>query len=113
MTQGTDKPTFEEWAVVEIFGHDRYAGRVTEQTIGGCHFVRVDVPQTENAGAFTKLFGQGAIFSITPVTEEKARSAAERFRSTPCLVYGVTQPRQPRLGFSDEHEDFVGDLSDE
>ena len=35
---------FECWAIVEVMGHSRYAGRVTEQAIGGCAFVRVDVP---------------------------------------------------------------------
>lgn len=35
---------FEHWCVVEIFGHTRIAGFVTEQTIGGQSFVRVGVP---------------------------------------------------------------------
>jgi hypothetical protein len=38
-----DKPeTFEEWALLELFGHQRLAGRVTEQQLGGASFVRVD-----------------------------------------------------------------------
>lgn len=32
------------WAVVEIFGHQRYAGQVSEQPIAGDKLVRVDVP---------------------------------------------------------------------
>ena len=32
------------WAIVEIFGHQRIAGFLSEQTIGGQSFVRVDVP---------------------------------------------------------------------
>ena len=43
MDQQPEK-AFEQWAIVEIFGHQRIAGKVTEQTIGGCSFVRVDVP---------------------------------------------------------------------
>jgi hypothetical protein len=27
---------FDQWAVIELFGHNRIAGRVTEQVIGGC-----------------------------------------------------------------------------
>lgn len=81
--------TFDAWAIVEIMGHDRYAGHVTEQTIGGCAFVRIDVPECDGKPAFTKLFGQGAIFSLTPVSEEIARAAAKQCRSTPINVYGL------------------------
>lgn len=87
MTQTSE--TFDSWCVVEIMGHDRYAGRVTEQTIGGCAFVRIDVPESDGQPAFTKLFGQGAIFSLTPVSEEIARAAVKRFHSTPVSVYGL------------------------
>lgn len=36
---------FEQWAIVDLFGHTRIAGKVSEQVIGGCSFVRVDVPE--------------------------------------------------------------------
>ena len=57
---------FEEWAVVEIMGHKRFAGKVTEQAMGGAGFVRIDVPEiTLPSGdvlpAFTKLFGAASI----------------------------------------------------
>lgn len=33
------QPTFQAWAIVELFGHQRCAGRISEQTIGGeLHF---------------------------------------------------------------------------
>ena len=38
----TDK--FDHWCIVELFGHNQIAGKVTEQAIGGQSFVRVDVP---------------------------------------------------------------------
>ncbi len=44
---------FESWAIVELFGHQKIAGKLTEQTIGGCHFIRVDVPAFEDSPAFT------------------------------------------------------------
>lgn len=44
---------FESWALVELFGHQRIAGHVTEQQIGGCQFVRVDVPEIEDKPGFT------------------------------------------------------------
>lgn len=97
--------TFEQWALVEIYGHQKYAGLVTEQTIGGCNFVRVDVPDTPRTKAFTKLFGQGAIFSITPIQEDVARSLAASYDQTPVNVYelpaevqsAIREARQKRL----------------
>ncbi len=43
MTEQTQQK-FENWCLVELFGHQQIAGWVTEATIGGCALVRVDVP---------------------------------------------------------------------
>lgn len=78
-----DTHKFESWCIVELFGHQRIAGLVTEQTIGGCNFVRVDVPAIGDVPAYTKLLGQGAIYAINPVSETVAsthRSHAEALR---------------------------------
>lgn len=79
--------TFEAHAIVELFGHQKIAGKVTEQTIGGCHFLRVDVPAFEDSPAITKLYTQGAIYGMTFVSEPIARAAAQSYRVTPVNVY--------------------------
>lgn len=43
------------WAIVELFGHSKIAGEISEQTIAGGPFLRVDVPETERESAFTRL----------------------------------------------------------
>jgi len=86
-SNGKPEPAPEQWAIVEIFGHQRYAGIVSEHQLGGCNFVRVDVPQIDGEPAFTKLFGQAAIYSITPVAEQIARICAKNFQSRPLTVY--------------------------
>jgi hypothetical protein len=73
----------ETWAVVELFGHDRIAGYVTEQEIAGSAFVRVDVPEVDGEPGFSKLFGPSAIYSLTPVSEDVARAACVRFAVRP------------------------------
>lgn len=84
---------FETWAVLELFGHRTLAGKVTEQAIGGCTFVRVDVPpiRVEGEGTvrdgFCKFLGQAAIYSITPCSEEIARAAAQHISQDPIPVY--------------------------
>ena len=78
---------FETWAIVELFGHARIAGRITEQTIGGQSFIRADVPGVDGQEPFTRFFGNGAIYSLTPVSEEIARIAAKRMRVEPVRVY--------------------------
>lgn len=94
VNQGADK--FEEWCIVEIMGHARFAGRVTEQPLGGSSFVRVDVPAVNEQPAFTKLFGAGSIYAITPCTEEVARAAAAGFRAIPVDRYALLPPPQAK-----------------
>ena len=78
---------FDQWAIIELFGHTQIAGRVTEESIGGCSFLRVDVPEIGGRPGFTKYLGNGAIYSMTPVGEEIARAALERIRPAPISVY--------------------------
>lgn len=83
----TEEKHFDSWCIIEIFGHQRLAGRVTEEQIGGQSFIRVDVPAVDGAAAFTKLYGPGAIYSITPTTEELVRAALPRLRPEPVSIY--------------------------
>lgn len=89
------------WAIVEIFGHQRIAGLLSEQTIGGQSFVRVDVPELPAraasgydhgegpVSAHSKLYGGGAIYAISPVDETVARAAAMSIRHKPVDTYGI------------------------
>lgn len=78
---------FDSWALVELMGHQRIAGRVTEAEIGGCKFVRVDVPETEGRPAMTKYLGPSSIYAITPMSEETGRATASRIDPAPIQHY--------------------------
>lgn len=86
-----EKP-FEQWAVVELFGHQQIAGMVSEQVIAGQGFVRVDVPACGDQEAFTRLFGTGAIYSIIPTTEEIATAFARRNVARPINAWQLALP---------------------
>lgn len=71
------------WACVEIFGHRRHYGRISEVEQFGTKMLRVDVPTAETGVFDTFTYGGAAIFGITPITEESARAWAERDRPRP------------------------------
>ena len=81
------KVKFESWAIVELFGHAQLAGKVTEQTISGQSFIRIDVPKTTQCPAFTKYHLPTAVYGITPVEEDYANRMAERIAAKPINDY--------------------------
>ncbi len=80
---------FESWAIVELFGHQTIVGLVSEATIGGCSFLRVDVPASDDDKAYTKFFSNGAVYSMTPIDENIAREALRRYRMRAINIYGI------------------------
>jgi hypothetical protein len=100
---------FDQWCIVDVMGHQRYVGRVTEQVIAGQGFVRVDVPKTEKTQAWTKLIGTSSIYAITPVSEEIAQAMANNRQSEPVHAYELT----PRLTAAASTHDNLFDAHDE
>lgn len=66
---------FECFAILEILGHRRLAGRVTEQQIAGAMFVRIDIP-TPDGKEITQFYSPSSVYCLTPTTETIARSVA-------------------------------------
>lgn len=81
--------TFESWALVELFGHNRIAGKCSEQNVAGTNFLRVDVPETKSNPSFTRLLGHAAIYAINPVTEEVARALADNINAQPIESWDI------------------------
>jgi hypothetical protein len=96
---------FESWCIVELFGHQKLAGVVAEAQIGGCSFIRVDVPEMHGQPAFTRFYGEKAIYSITPVSEEVARAAMDYLRVRPVATYMLPEPSPP-LSVPDERDEW-------
>lgn len=77
------QPVFEHWCIVELMGHQRIAGKVTEQNLFGGALMRVDVPEVDGRAGFTKFYGASAIYAVTPVEEKVARAMAKSFDTRP------------------------------
>lgn len=85
----SEKADFKTWAIVEVMGHNEYAGFVSTELIAGMPMLRVDVPETSRLSAFTKFLSPGAIYGITPCSEETAKARAESKPATPFQCWDV------------------------
>jgi hypothetical protein len=104
---------FDQWAIVDVMGHQRFIGKVTEQVIAGAGFIRVDVPGEDGTVTFSKLLGTASIHSISIVSEEIARAMASRGKQSPLSAYDIERLKvpQPRLATRDsdqEYDDLFG-----
>jgi len=97
----------EMWAVIELFGHQRAAGKLSTQNIGAVALIRLDVPEVTRkersydwgtraevthevtTPAHTRFFGVGAIYSINPCSEETARAELARIGNPPIVQMEV------------------------
>ena len=110
---GNDERRFEEWAVVELMGHQRIAGKTTEQTIAGAALLRVDVPAVDGQAAFTRFFGPSAIYSIIPTTEQIARRVAASLRAVPISRFDLPALPAPATEGGDDSAGGTGDDDDD
>ena len=84
----SNTPELKAWALVELFGHQRIVGFLSQQTFGTGVLFRVDVPDLLKDAkvvrkGFTRYFGLSAIYSITPIDEETVRSLLPNIDGTP------------------------------
>jgi hypothetical protein len=82
MSESTDM-----WALVELMGHSRIVGKLTEANLAGGAFLRVDVPGEEWRPAITKFYSPSAVYAITPVTEAEAKAMIEQISPKPVALF--------------------------
>lgn len=84
---------FEGWAVLELMGHRRLGGYIREANFGGATCIRIDIPGEPGGPAHaTQFYAPGAMYCLTPCSEEAARAVAKHNRPEP-----VTTWEMPRL----------------
>lgn len=105
---GPQPQSFEQYCLLELFGHQRIAGLVSEATIGGCAFIRVDVPDETGEGVrYTKFYGNGAIYAMTVTTKADAVRIANALHPKPPTPRTETRQALP------EYTDAGGDDDDD
>jgi len=88
---GTIPPPFSEWAVVEFMGHRRYAGLLSEHTIAGHGFLRLDVYIEGDTPVVSQLYSPSSVYCITPVAEDVARKVAKGSQPQPVTRWEVPE----------------------
>lgn len=92
-----DQPQFDEWAIVELMGHQKMAGHVTQAPIGD--FLRVDVYDAtgdEVEILYTRLINPKAIYAINPVSREVALAVGKQFAKPPVARWEMRALLPPR-----------------
>ena len=88
-------PSFDEFAKVELFGHQTLVARVTKAPVGD--FIRCDVLGAAGETVFTKLVNPKAIYAINLISREvalalaktrEAESPVQRYELPPALPSG-------------------------
>jgi hypothetical protein len=77
---------FKSWAFLELMGHRKLAGLVQEVEIASSKLLRIDVPTPEGK-TITQFYSPGAVYCITPTTEEMVRAYANSNRAEPVHRY--------------------------
>ena len=98
---GTDTDTgFSQWCILELMGHRRLAGLVTEATLAGGSFLRIDIygeepddggmvaggiaqPADPDEPIVTQFYSPSSVYAITPTTETICRRMGMKFRPQP------------------------------
>jgi hypothetical protein len=93
MSESNGSEKLDTWAIIELFGHGKTAGRVKTVDLCGAGMLRVDVPRKNPDGTIetdrTEYYHPNAVYALKPVSEQLATSTAEHV-STPVSTYELT-----------------------
>ena len=90
---------FEQWGIVELMGHQRAAGRLSEESIGGANMLRVDMPEMAPSLTPSWAPGQRASRVLTSAAHSRVLKSIPR---TSMSHVGASRQRNLRGGYSHE-----------
>jgi len=101
-----EQQLLDEWCLVELMGHRRVAARVSEATIAGAGFLRLDEPAVNGTPGRTQFVAPGSVYALHPTTEAVVTAMAAKWRTDPVQRWELpAAPLQPRMDESDYSDD--------
>lgn len=111
---------YEGWTVLELMGHRKIAGWVTEVEIAGEKMLRVDVPapgmmvatlmqsdqRPTGPWSATQFYSGKAVYAMTPTTADVAVRFAANSVPEPVTRWELKEPTKaiPQLSLYDDHD---------
>ncbi|MGI8333448.1 hypothetical protein ACRYCC_26145 [Actinomadura scrupuli] len=96
---------FTEWVILELLGHRRLAGYLTEATIAGHSYLRLDIPDGDPTNTTTPLatqyYAPTSVYAIHPTSEDIARKVAARSEPAPVRRWELEPPVRVELDAED------------
>lgn len=92
MTESETNPDFREWVMLELMGHRRLFGLLTEQEIAGGKFLRIEIPNCKTGPSMTQFYSPSAVYAITPMAENFCRKMAAGNHPAPISRYELPAP---------------------
>lgn len=90
MTEAKTEQQFKQWAILELMGHRKLAGLVSEESRFGTVMCRIDIPGPEGKSV-TQFYGGSSIYAVTPCTEDLARAVAKSNQPAPVQRWELPQ----------------------
>lgn len=84
-------------AIIELFGHTKMAGVISEHVIGSTAFIRVEVPKTNNQEAFTRMLNPSAIYALNPCTPEVMLAMANSLNYAPITAWDLPESIKEKM----------------
>ncbi|HEY9825209.1 MAG TPA: hypothetical protein V6D19_07160 [Stenomitos sp.] len=90
LRRGLNMDEFTGWAILEIMGHRRLGGFLSEQAIAGGKMLRIDIPGP-NETKTSQFYNIGSVYSVTPCAEEIAKAFALKHQPEPVARWELPQ----------------------
>ena len=100
-----EQQVYEGWTILELLGHRRLGGYVTEVNIAGAGFLRIDVPGPAGSPVATQFYPPGSVYCLTPVAETMARAVALRNQPEPVSRWELPASAQRTASAGDDGGD--------
>jgi hypothetical protein len=90
----TERKSFEGWCLLELMGHRRLGGFISEVTVAGAGMLKIDIPGDGPGEVYaTQYYPPSSVYCLTPCSEEAARIVAAKNRPAPVASWEI--PRLP------------------